>query len=78
MRNPRIPMTISGFGRLGNGARDGSDVAMKAYVPYVKLSDCKARYAPSNIQIHDEYLCAGGHNKTDTVSNIFLILQKQH
>lgn len=69
LRNPRIPMTISGFGRLGNGARDGSDVLMKANVPFLKQQDCRDRYALDNIPIHDEYLCAGGHNKTDTVRN---------
>lgn len=66
MKNPKIPLTISGFGRLGNGAREGSDVLQKAYVPFVKLTDCRNRYAADRIPIHDEYLCAGGHNKTDT------------
>jgi hypothetical protein len=41
---------------------------MKAYVPFVKLQDCRTRYSVDNIPVHDEYLCAGGHNKTDTVS----------
>lgn len=66
MKNPRILLSIAGFGRVGNGARDGSDVLMKAFVPYVKNGECSNRYAADKIPIHREYLCAGGYNKTDT------------
>lgn len=46
-----------------------SDVLLKAYVPYLKNSECALRFESGKIPIYQTYLCAGGMNgtrKTDT------------
>lgn len=69
LKNSKIkfPMTISGFGRLGNGVREASDVLQKAFVPYVRVDECQNLYRKqqSNVNLVGQF-CAGGQNKTDS------------
>lgn len=60
-------MTISGFGRLGNGIKEPSDVLQKAFVPFVKIDECRERYQARRIAVNlEKQFCAGGNNITDT------------
>lgn len=64
-----LPMTISGFGRLGNGAREPSNVLQKAFVPFVNIDECQKLYtARKSKDILQKQFCAGGKNATDTCS----------
>lgn len=51
-----------GWGFLENGER--SDVLMKATVPLVSMNQCATLF--KTLSVYTSYLCAGGHNKTDT------------
>jgi secreted trypsin-like serine protease len=66
----KTPMTICGFGRLGNGNRDQADVLQRAFVPYVDKNECVKIYKArsSDYQIHKGQFCAGFTNgsKIDT------------
>lgn len=44
-----------------------SDDLIKAIVPYITNKDCSERFKVDNIPVYSSYLCAGGHNKTDTL-----------
>jgi hypothetical protein len=62
----KIPMTICGFGRLGNGNTEQSDVLQVASIPYVDKNECKKIYKARMFQheIHEGQLCAGVTNGT--------------
>ncbi|CAH1730239.1 unnamed protein product [Chironomus riparius] len=64
VKSMRTPLIITGWGKVGSGNQ--ADILQKAYVPYVENSDCVSRFAPYKIDIFHTYICAGGHNKTDT------------
>lgn len=57
---------MKGWGNVGDGTNRITDVLQKAFLPYVENSDCVNKFQPYGIPIYPTYLCAGGHNKTDT------------
>lgn len=61
----QFPMTISGFGRLGNG--EPADILQKAFLPYVKIDECQKLYsARQATEKFEMQFCAGGQNLTDS------------
>jgi hypothetical protein len=60
-----------GFGKIGHGDKT-ADILQKAVVPYVNHEDCVRQF--KGITIYPTFLCAGGHNKTDTCRGSFLMI----
>ncbi|XP_070490271.1 CLIP domain-containing serine protease B9-like isoform X2 [Chironomus tepperi] len=71
VKSKKTTLIITGWGKVGSGNQ--ADVLQKAYVPYVENSDCARTFAREKIDIFPTYLCAGGHNKTDTCKVTTLI-----
>lgn len=66
VKNPQ-PMTISGFGKLGNGNNQlTANILQKAFVPFVKQDECQKKYEQYKLKIDQKQFCAGGQNITDT------------